>query len=208
MPFSLSLIKRHAYITNFFFFFWNLQIFECIFLSFFFFLKNFWVFARMIICHDLWHDKGVCANLLLFAFRNVVHRGMDRIRRSFRESFRKRVFRGQQSGAGSSGAQISNTHAGCSGSGKSEVWLPDEAAVRNGTCSFNVKVRYKSSLLIFYKCSQRHWIVQNVKKANIWVVCNAYDILSPDSAVVSNQFHDVFEQMFPPSPPPASSLYR
>lgn len=71
--------------------------------------------------------------------RNVVHRGMDRIRKSLRESFRKRVSRGQQSGAGSSNTQGLNGHAGCSGSGKLDIWLPDETTVRNGTCSFTVK---------------------------------------------------------------------
>ncbi|VDN53490.1 unnamed protein product [Dracunculus medinensis] len=79
-------------------------------------------------------------------FRNIIHRGMDRIRRSFRESFRWKTTRDQlgrdlpreQSPANS--AQPSGSGApGMNADDKAELWQPDEAAVRSGTCSFNVK---------------------------------------------------------------------
>lgn len=72
---------------------------------------------------------------------------MDRIRRSFRESFRWKTTRDQlgrdlpreQSPANS--AQPSGSGApGMNADDKAELWQPDEAAVRSGTCSFNVKV--------------------------------------------------------------------
>uniref|UniRef100_A0A0R3RVP1 PID domain-containing protein n=1 Tax=Elaeophora elaphi TaxID=1147741 RepID=A0A0R3RVP1_9BILA len=72
--------------------------------------------------------------------RNVVHRGMDRIRRSFRESFRRRMSKQHFSRRTPSGRQSSpNRSAINSGSSKADLWQPDEIAVRNGTCNFNVK---------------------------------------------------------------------
>uniref|UniRef100_F1KY66 Numb-related protein 1 n=1 Tax=Ascaris suum TaxID=6253 RepID=F1KY66_ASCSU len=80
--------------------------------------------------------------------RGLVHRGMDRIRRSFRESFRRRGSRdrnmrnspAEQSPSGTPQPGGSGTQSGGGGTnGKAEMWQPDEAAVRDGTCSFNVK---------------------------------------------------------------------
>lgn len=74
--------------------------------------------------------------------RNVVHRGMDRIRRSFRESFRRRVSRQHFTRRTPSGRQLSPSRpTNNSSSSKAELWQPDEIAVRNGTCNFSVKVR-------------------------------------------------------------------
>ncbi|MCP9260788.1 Numb [Dirofilaria immitis] len=70
---------------------------------------------------------------------NVVHRGMDRIRRSVRESFRRRVPRQHFARRTSSGRQSSPNRSANSSSNKAELWQPDEIAVRNGTCSFTVK---------------------------------------------------------------------
>lgn len=71
---------------------------------------------------------------------SVVHRGMDRIRRSFRESFRRRMSKQHFSRRTPSGRQLSpNRSANNSGSNKAELWQPDEVAVRNGTCNFSVK---------------------------------------------------------------------
>ncbi|VDO51662.1 unnamed protein product [Brugia timori] len=72
--------------------------------------------------------------------KSVVHRGMDRIRRSFRESFRRRMSKQHFSRRTPSGRQLSpNRSANNSGSNKAELWQPDEVAVRNGTCNFSVK---------------------------------------------------------------------
>ncbi|VDM41298.1 unnamed protein product [Toxocara canis] len=72
---------------------------------------------------------------------------MDRIRRSFRESFRRRTSRdptmrnspAEQSPSGTPQPGGSGPHSGSSANDKAEMWQPDEAAVRDGTCSFNVK---------------------------------------------------------------------
>ncbi|VDK61322.1 unnamed protein product [Anisakis simplex] len=91
---------------------------------------------------------------------------MDRIRRSFRESFRRRSSRdhnnlrnsqspgaqpssatnnaSSQPGASSSNNASSNSRPqtgaiSSTSSGKADLWQPDETAVREGTCSFNVK---------------------------------------------------------------------
>ncbi|EFO22642.1 hypothetical protein LOAG_05842 [Loa loa] len=69
-----------------------------------------------------------------------MHRGMDRIRRSFRESFRRRVSRKHSTRRAPFGRQLSPSRpTNNSGSNKAELWQPDEIAVRNGTCNFNVK---------------------------------------------------------------------
>lgn len=74
--------------------------------------------------------------------RNLVHRGMERIRRSIRESFRRRP-KERSLRSGSLVESPSSTQPGGSGingtSSKAELWLPDEAAVREGNCSFAVK---------------------------------------------------------------------
>ncbi|VDM95802.1 unnamed protein product [Thelazia callipaeda] len=70
---------------------------------------------------------------------NVVHRGMDKIRRSVRESFRRRMSRQHIAGGTSSTRHSPTRTTDCAKSGKAELWQPDEATVRNGTCSFHVK---------------------------------------------------------------------
>ncbi|VDO67905.1 unnamed protein product [Onchocerca flexuosa] len=64
---------------------------------------------------------------------------MDRIRRSFQESFRRRISRQHFVRRTPPGRHSSTKRAMNSGSTKSELWQPDEIAVRNGTCSFTVK---------------------------------------------------------------------
>ncbi|KAL3986077.1 Phosphotyrosine interaction domain (PTB/PID) family protein [Acanthocheilonema viteae] len=64
---------------------------------------------------------------------------MDRIRRSFRESFRRRMSRQHFSRRTPPGQSSPNRLANNSSSSKAELWQPDEIAVRNGTCNFNVK---------------------------------------------------------------------
>uniref|UniRef100_A0A915PM83 PID domain-containing protein n=1 Tax=Setaria digitata TaxID=48799 RepID=A0A915PM83_9BILA len=65
---------------------------------------------------------------------------MDRIRRSFRESFHRRISKQHFIGRTPSGRQSSPSRpANNSSSTKAELWQPDEIAVRNGTCSFSVK---------------------------------------------------------------------
>uniref|UniRef100_A0A0N5A8R4 PID domain-containing protein n=1 Tax=Syphacia muris TaxID=451379 RepID=A0A0N5A8R4_9BILA len=75
-------------------------------------------------------------------FRKLIVRGMERIRRSIRESFRRRP-KERKHRAGSLVETPAVTQPGGSGIGgsslKVELWLPDEAAVKDGTCSFNVK---------------------------------------------------------------------
>lgn len=65
---------------------------------------------------------------------------MDRLRRSLRNSFRRRSGSGSLSEKHMSGAGRSHPSAGDDGSGKPPIWSQDEASVRAGTCSFKVKV--------------------------------------------------------------------
>lgn len=95
---------------------------------------------------DVVRGNSAAPNSLTSKKNGFVHRGMDRIRRSFRESFRRRskdsTFRSgspaNQSPGGTPQPSGSGTGGG-SAAGKAELWQPDEAAVRDGTCSFNVK---------------------------------------------------------------------
>ncbi|VDK85177.1 unnamed protein product [Onchocerca ochengi] len=64
---------------------------------------------------------------------------MDRIRRSFQESFRRRMSGQHFIRRTPPGRHSSSKRSMNSGSAKSELWQPDEIAVRNGTCNFTVK---------------------------------------------------------------------
>ncbi|VDK27673.1 unnamed protein product [Gongylonema pulchrum] len=68
---------------------------------------------------------------------------MDRIRRSFRQSFRRRVpgqYFGGGGGGSPTGGEAPNGSTSSSNGSKAGLWQPDEAAVLNGTCSFSVRV--------------------------------------------------------------------
>ena len=58
---------------------------------------------------------------------------MDRLRRSFRSSFRRRDDRGAESGAGA------GEEEGAGAGGLARMWPADEAAVKTNNCFFEVK---------------------------------------------------------------------
>ncbi|MFH4979482.1 hypothetical protein AB6A40_006191 [Gnathostoma spinigerum] len=104
-----------------------------------FFKKSFLFsrFSRNINVSEEFSNKPILKS-------GFLHRGMDRIRRSFRESLRRRSSRDRavEVGCPAANSVIANSQPSSSSSvqnGKNEMWQPDEAAVRAGTCNFNVK---------------------------------------------------------------------
>lgn len=81
----------------------------------------------------------------MFFFRNILNRGMDKLRRSFRKSFS----RGARSSRLTTNQQNSMEIpiASTSGGSSKNSFQQDEAAVRGGTCQFQVK--YLGSCEVF-----------------------------------------------------------
>lgn len=80
------------------------------------------------------------------AYSKFIRSNMDRIRRSLRDSFRKR----SNSGSPSERHVAGGNGAGAGDLSKPQLWSQDEATVRAGTCAFSVKVSDPSDAVLLY----------------------------------------------------------